>query len=69
MTGKQQHSREQLMAEMLSIIRENPGIRPSEINRILGRPHTAHYRNLLIQEGLVRKERDGAKVRYYPEAI
>jgi hypothetical protein len=67
MTEAQEDSRERLLTEMLSIIQRNPGIRPSEINRILGRPHTAHYRNLLIQRGLVRKERDGSMVHYYAE--
>jgi hypothetical protein len=62
----QEVAREDFLARMLSIIRKNPGIRPSELNRLLGRPHTAHYRNTLIERGLVRKERDGAAVHYYP---
>lgn len=61
-------SREQLLTKMLSAIRKNPGIRPSEINRILGVPHTASLRNTLIKRGLARKERRGAAVHYFPVA-
>lgn len=57
---------ERLLAEMLNLIIRNPGIRPSELNRRLGRSHSAHYRGLLIKRGLVRKERSGSAVRYYP---
>lgn len=37
---KAHKSREELLKDMLSIIRKNPGIRPSEINRRLNIPHS-----------------------------
>jgi len=51
---------------MLSIIKEKPGIRPSELNIILKIPHTANLRNALIKRGLVTKKRKGNAVYYYP---
>jgi hypothetical protein len=54
-----------LLIEMLELIRRNPGVRPKDLNRMLGRPHTASLRHNLIARSLVRKERDGAAVRYY----
>jgi predicted transcriptional regulator len=59
-------SRDELLAEILAIVRRNPGTRASEINRKLGREQTDHYRSVLIDQGLLRKERQGAAVRYYP---
>jgi len=59
-------SRERLLEKMLSITHKNPGIRASEINRKLNREHSWSYRKTLIERGLVRKERDGGAVRYYP---
>jgi hypothetical protein len=53
------------LAEIMAIVRRNPGIRASEINRKLGREQTDHYRSVLIDQGLLRKERQGAAVRYY----
>jgi len=47
---------------MLSLIRKNPGIRPSKLDRLLKIPHTANLRNILIKKGLVRKERIGNAV-------
>ncbi len=58
--------REKLLEEMLSLIRKNPGIRPSELNRLLNRSHSASLRSTLIKRGLVRKERKGQAVYYYP---
>ncbi|MEX2354698.1 MAG: helix-turn-helix domain-containing protein [Candidatus Woykebacteria bacterium] len=58
--------REKFLEEMLLIIKNNPGIRPSELNRVLGKPHTASFRDTLIKRGLVRKERKGTAVYYYP---
>lgn len=55
-----------MLAKMLSIIKENPGIRPSELNRFLKREHSASLRNTLIKRGLVRKEKKGVAVHYYP---
>jgi predicted transcriptional regulator len=66
MQRRDPQSREELLAEILAIVRRNPGIRASEINRELGREHSAHYRSALIEQGLLRKERTGAAVRYYP---
>lgn len=56
----------QLLKEMLKIIENNPGIRPSELNRRLNREHTAYYRSVLIKRGLVRKRQEGPAVYYYP---
>jgi len=55
-----------LLAQIVAIVRRNPGIRASEINRQLEREQTDHYRSILIDQGLLRKERQGAAVRYYP---
>jgi len=59
-------TREKILAKMLSVIKKKPGIRPSELNRLLNRAHSTSLRNSLIKGGLVRRERDGAAVRYYP---
>jgi len=59
-------SREEKLKEMFSIVRKNPGIRPSELNRLLHREHSVSLREILIKRGLVRKERKGAAVRYFP---
>lgn len=66
MKGRSVTSREKLLLEMLSIIRKNPGIRPRELHEKLGLEHSWNLRSTLIKRGLVRKERDGAAVRYYP---
>ena len=58
--------REELLAKMLSIIRKKPGIRPSELHKILNLEHSWPLRKTLIKRKLVRKEGDGAAVRYYP---
>ena len=50
----------------LSLIRARPGIRPSEINRLLNRVESDGLRAMLIRRGLIRKEKDGSAVRYYP---
>lgn len=63
---KKIESREELLKKMLSIVRKNPGIRASEISRKLNHEHTWIYRKVLIERGLIRKEKDGAAVRYYP---
>lgn len=54
-----------MLAKILGIIKSKPGIRPSELNRRLGIPHTASFRLTLIKRGLVRKERKGTAVHYY----
>jgi predicted transcriptional regulator len=58
--------REEALENMLKIIKENPGIRPSELNRRLNRGHSASLRSTLIKQGLIRKERHGSAVHYYP---
>ncbi len=54
-----------LLGGLLGVVRQNPGIRPRELNKLLGREHSANYRKKLIDRGLVTKRRDGAAVRYY----
>jgi hypothetical protein len=54
------------LEKTLSLIRAHPGIRPSELNRFLTREQSDALRNTLIKRGLIRKERDGSAVRYYP---
>jgi hypothetical protein len=58
-------SKQRWLAAMLLLIRKNPGIRPSELNRLLNRSHSATLRNELIKSGLIRKERKGAAVHYF----
>ena len=57
--------KEKLLADMLEVIRQKPGIRPSELNQLLSLEHSANLRLTLIKRGLVRKERVGSAVRYY----
>jgi hypothetical protein len=52
--------------KLLALIRAHPGIRPSELNRLLKREQTDGLRNTLIKRGLIRKEKDGSAMRYYP---
>jgi hypothetical protein len=54
------------LEKMLSLIRTHPGIRPSELNRRLSREQSDGLRNTLIKRGLIRKEKDGSAMRYYP---
>jgi hypothetical protein len=54
------------LEKTLSLIRKHPGIRPSELNRLLNRDESDGLRNTLIKRGLVRKEKDGSATRYYP---
>ena len=58
--------REKLLKRMLSLIRKNPGIRASEINRKLKLEHSWNMRSMLIKKKLVIKRKDKAVVRYYP---
>ena len=53
------------LERVLSLIRARPGIRPSEINRLLGLVQSDGLRNTLIRRGLIRKEKQGSAVRYY----
>lgn len=51
---------------VLRSIRAHPGIRPSELNRLLKLEQSDGLRNTLIKRGLIRKEKDGSAMRYYP---
>jgi len=53
------------LEKVLALIRRHPGIRPSEINRILNLKQSDGLRAALIGRGLARKEKDGSAVRYY----
>jgi hypothetical protein len=53
------------LEKVLSLIRARPGIRPSEINRLLNRAESDGLRSALIKRGLIRKEREGSATRYY----
>jgi len=64
---KTRKSREELLVKMLSLIRKNPGIRPSKLNQLLKRPHTSSLRLTLIKRGLIMKKRKGIAVHYYPK--
>jgi hypothetical protein len=54
------------LGKTLSLIKAHPGIRPSEINRLLNREESDGLRATLIKRGLIRKEKDGSAMRYYP---
>lgn len=54
------------LEKVLLLIRKRPGIRPSEINRLLKREESDGLRATLIKRGLIRKQRDGSAIRYYP---
>ena len=56
---------EQILAEILEIIRSHPGIRPSEINRRLSLEQSDSLRATLIRRGLVRKVKDGQATHLY----
>lgn len=54
------------LEEALSLIRARPGLRPSELNRLMNRVESDGLRATLIKRGLIRKEKDGSAMRYYP---
>jgi hypothetical protein len=54
------------LEKTLALIRARPGIRPSEINRLLNREESDGLRSTLIRRGLIWKEKDGSAMRYYP---
>ena len=58
--------RDKLLDKVLTLIRKNPGIRPKELHEKLELEHSWPLRSTLIKRGLIRKEKDGAAVRYYP---
>ena len=53
------------LEKVLSLIKTHPGIRPSELNRLLNVEQSDGLRSTLIKRGLIRKERDGSAMRYY----
>ena len=55
-----------VLEKTLALIRTHPGIRPSELNRLLNREQSDGLRNTLIRRGLIRKEKDRLAMRYYP---
>jgi Mn-dependent DtxR family transcriptional regulator len=57
---------EQLLSKILEIIRSEPGVRPSEINRRLGLTQSDSLRATLIRRGLVRKVKEGHATHLYP---
>lgn len=61
-----QGSRSSDLEKALALIKARPGIRPSEINRLLKREESDGLRAALIKRGLVRKQKDGSATRYYP---
>ena len=54
------------LEKALSLIRTHPGIRPSELNRLLNREESDGLRSTLIKRGLIRKKKDGPAMRYFP---
>ena len=58
-------AREEILANMLAIIKKNPGIRPSELNRRLNVEQSDALRDALIKRGLVRKVKDGQATHLY----
>jgi len=58
---------EDLLAKMLEIIKSEPGVRPSEINRRLGLMQSDSLRATLIRRGLVRKVKEGQATHLYAE--
>jgi hypothetical protein len=55
-----------IVGKVLAAIKAHPGIRPSEINRLLNLEQSDSPRAALIKRGLIRKEQDGSATRYYP---
>jgi hypothetical protein len=58
-----------VLAKMLAIIKANPGIRPSELNRRLNLEQSDALRATLIAKGLVRKVKDGGETHLYAGRI
>jgi Mn-dependent DtxR family transcriptional regulator len=59
-------TREDLLERILELVKKNPGIRPSEINRALNLEQSDDLRQALIDRGLVRKTKEGREVHLYP---
>lgn len=49
----------------MEIIKSEPGVRPSEINRRLGLAQSDSLRDELVRRGLVRKVKDGQATHLY----
>lgn len=58
---------EELLANILEVIKSEPGVRPSEINRRLGLTQSDSLRATLIRRGLVRKVKEGQATHLYAE--
>jgi Mn-dependent DtxR family transcriptional regulator len=58
---------EDLLAKILEIIKSEPGVRPSEINRRLGLTQSDSLRATLVRQGLVRKVKEGHATHLYAE--
>jgi Mn-dependent DtxR family transcriptional regulator len=56
---------ERLLAKILEIIKNEPGVRPSEINRRLGLTQSDSLRATLIRRGLVQKVKKGQATHLY----
>jgi len=56
---------ELVLEKMLAIIKSNPGIRPSELNRRLNMVQSDSLRAALIRRGLVRNVKDGRETHLY----
>ena len=54
------------LEKTLSLIRTHPGIRPSELNRLLNREQSDGLRSTLIKRGLIRKEREARRCDIIP---
>lgn len=63
--GRSKATTEQVLADMLAIIKNHPGIRPSELNRRLNRDQSDSLRAALIRRGLVRKVKEGRATHLY----
>ncbi len=50
---------------MIKIIKDNPGIRPSDINRKLKVEHSWNLRKTLINQKYIKKIKKGNEVHYY----
>jgi Mn-dependent DtxR family transcriptional regulator len=58
-------TREHVLATMLTIIKDHPGIRPSDLNRRLNMEQSDSLRDVLIRRGLIRKVKDGRATHLY----
>jgi hypothetical protein len=64
-SGLAKGNRERVLAKMVDIIKHNPGIRASELNRRLKLTQSDDLRDALIRQGLVRKVKDGRAIHLY----